>query len=183
MSPALAQASFEPETVSASQARRFVADTLESWGRDGVAHTASLLVTELAANAVLHAGTTFQVVIQEKTERVRVEVHDANAVLPARRRYSTTAATGRGLVLVEAMSSDWGAEPTPVGKLVWFELDPSTAAEDVMPAFDLESFDLDDLGPPPGRRAQSDASAEGQSFRGRSSTAVEDALTGAGRRR
>ncbi len=181
MSPALARASFEPETVSASQARRFVADTLESWGRDGVAHTASLLVTELAANAVLHAGTTFQVVIQEMPERVRVEVHDANAVLPARRRYSTTAATGRGLVLVEAMSADWGAEPTAVGKLVWFELDPSTITEDVIPAFDIEEFDLGELGPPPGTGPGRGGSSEEPSVR-RSSATVEDVETGAGRR-
>lgn len=181
MSPALAQASFEPETVSASQARRFVAETLESWGRDGVAHTASLLVTELAANAVLHAGTTFRVVIQEMPERVRVEVHDANAVLPARRRYSTTAATGRGLVLVEAMSADWGVEPTAVGKLVWFELDPSILTEEVMPAFGLEEFDLEELGPPAGSRPAREGSAADASMRS-SSTAVEDTLTGAGRR-
>ncbi len=151
MSPAEAHASFSPETVSASQARRFVTDTLESWGRDGLAATASLLVTELAANAVLHAGTTFEVVVREGAERVRVEVHDSNGVLPAPRRYSNTAATGRGLLLVDSMSAEWGAEPTTDGKRVWFELDSSATAEDAFPAFDFDDFDLDDLGPPPAK--------------------------------
>lgn len=33
-----------------------------------------------------------------------------------------TAVTGRGLLLISAVSDRWGVEPSPDGKVVWFEL-------------------------------------------------------------
>lgn len=45
----------------------------------------------------------------------------------------TTAVTGRGLLLVSAVSDRWGVDPDGEGKTVWFELDlrPSSAEPDL----------------------------------------------------
>lgn len=108
---------------SARDARRMVTTALEGWGRTDLNEVAALLVSELVANVVLHAGTGADLYIRRVGEGVRVEVHDRSPRLPDRKRYSASAATGRGILLVEALSSAWGAEPTATGKAVWFELD------------------------------------------------------------
>jgi len=110
------------EASSASAARRFVATELGRAGLDGLADTALLLVSELVANAVLHAHTHLVLVVRVDVERVRVEVHDGGPGAPVPKRYSALSGTGRGLVLVEALADGWGVEPTDGGKFVWFEL-------------------------------------------------------------
>ena len=117
-----AGARFEPTPASAGAARRFVSSTLVAWGLEELADTAALLVSELIGNVVLHAGTPAEVLVRRSSGRLRVEVHDGNHRLPARKRYSGTATTGRGLELVEKLSSRWGAGRDPGGKVVWFEL-------------------------------------------------------------
>ena len=83
---------------------------------------AVLLASELAANAVLHAHTPFTLTAELAAERLTIEVEDASAKLPEVLRPSASSASGRGMFMVDAMSSRWGAEPTPGGKRVWFEL-------------------------------------------------------------
>lgn len=120
-----AAARFGPEATSAAAARRFVADTLEAWGAMAIVPVATLLVSELVANVVLHAGTELDVVVRRRVGVVRFEVVDRSPGLPARKRYSPTATTGRGLGLVEDLSRDWGVDTMAGGKAVWFELDAS----------------------------------------------------------
>ncbi len=123
---------FTSTPASAGMARRFVEAAVSDAGLGDVAYTATLLVSELVANAVLHTGDApIEVVVRATGDRVRVEVHDGSSVLPVRKNYSNMSGTGRGLMLVERMAADWGAEPTATGKVVWFELD------DGAPAFDL----------------------------------------------
>lgn len=111
-----------PDTRSAGHARRFVRGALDEWGCEGLLDVAALLTSELVTNAVLHARTEVQVVMRLGPEALRVEVRDASPRLPVRRRYSTDAATGRGLMLLETMASASGAERCPPGKCVWFEI-------------------------------------------------------------
>jgi anti-sigma regulatory factor (Ser/Thr protein kinase) len=123
---------FPAAPVSAGKARTFVESVLAGAGLDHLAYTATLLVSELVANAILHTGTPLEVVVRCDDDRVRVEVHDGNPQLPVRKHYSNMSGTGRGLMLVERMAAGWGAEPTVGGKVVWFELDGQSA-----PAFDI----------------------------------------------
>ena len=123
---------FPAAPVSAGQARTFVESVLAGAGLDDLAYTATLLVSELVANAILHSGTPLDVVVRCGDERVRVEVHDGNPQLPVRKHYSNMSGTGRGLMLVERMAARWGSERTAGGKVVWFELDGQSAA-----AFDI----------------------------------------------
>ncbi|MDQ6726204.1 MAG: ATP-binding protein [Actinomycetota bacterium] len=119
--------SFPSAPASAGVARRFVDAALADPELFPILDAAALLVSELVANAVLHSGTPLDVVVAVDGLRVRVEVHDGSPRMPVRKNYSTMSGTGRGLVLVDRMSSRWGADSTPTGKVVWFELDAATA--------------------------------------------------------
>jgi hypothetical protein len=120
-----------PGTASSvPPARHFVERTLDSWELAGLGWTAALVVTELSANAALHAGTEFRVVLAVVGDRLRIEVHDGSVHLPRQRRHSAQATTGRGLRLVAELSADWGVVPDGAGKLVWVELPIAQAAGD-----------------------------------------------------
>ena len=119
---------FPAAPVSAGKARAFVESALSGAGLGHLAYTATLLVSELVANAVLHSGTPLEVVVRTDDDRVRVEVHDGNPQLPVRKYYSNMSGTGRGLMLVERMAAGWGSDRTPGGKVVWFELDGHSAS-------------------------------------------------------
>lgn len=118
---------FPSTPASAGEARRFVESVLAAGRLDHLAYAATMLVSELVANAVLHTGTPIEVVICPEADRVRVEVHDGSPLLPVRKHYSNMSGTGRGLLLVERMSTDWGSDRTDDGKMVWFELDGRAA--------------------------------------------------------
>ncbi|GAB3198216.1 ATP-binding protein [Nocardioides hungaricus] len=89
------------------------------------AETAVLLVTELVSNAIEHGGGTAVVGAVVDRRRLRVCVVDDDPTLPAVHLAAIDAERGRGLLLVDALSSRWGAAPQNRGKTVWFELDRS----------------------------------------------------------
>ena len=123
-----AEAHFPNEGSSAGAARRFVTVSLQAWGLEGLEDVACLLVSELASNVVLHAGTELDVHLRRADGRLRVEVHDGSSRMPERKFYSPTSTTGRGLVFLAKLAQTWGTEPTGAGKVVWFELDEAAAA-------------------------------------------------------
>ena len=106
---------------SASRARRHVAAAIED--DPELSEIAVLLVSELVANAVLHAGTPCVVRVDVDDQRVRVEVRDEDPRLPTVKDYGPDAVTGRGLHIVESLSDRWGVDGDERGKTVWFELD------------------------------------------------------------
>ena len=105
---------------SAGDARQFVRDLLAEAGRDAWTEAASLAVSELVTNAVLHAHTSVELVVETAPDHVRIEVRDDNPALPAARSYDDHATTGRGLELVAAVSESHGVESLgEAGKVVW----------------------------------------------------------------
>jgi hypothetical protein len=48
-----------------------------------------------------------------------IHVWDGNSQMPARRDATPDAEGGRGLLLVDALGTDWGAYRTHDGKVVW----------------------------------------------------------------
>jgi len=84
-----------------------------------------LLTSELVTNAIRHGEGDVTVRLWPGPDVVRLEVSDTSSQLPAPRHAGTEAEAGRGLALVDALSSRWGATPrrSPAGKTVWFELD------------------------------------------------------------
>ena len=81
---------------------------------------AELLVTELAANAVVHAGSEFTVCLAAQPTTVRISVQDASPGRPVA-RVAGLECSGRGLALVASLASDWGSAGRS-GKIVWAEL-------------------------------------------------------------
>ena len=79
-------------------------------------------VSEAVTNAVLHAGTPVRFVVRELGLRLRVEVTDDDPTLPVIRNPDPLTPTGRGLLLIDRLSSSWGVDGRIDGKTVWFEL-------------------------------------------------------------
>ena len=131
---------------SVPQARRWTVATLASWGLDVTAWTAAQVVSELATNCTLHARSDFVLRLRVEGECVRVEASDALPGGLLARQYSSTATTGRGLHIVESLSSSWGVTSNGDGKTVWVLL----PLEDPLPA-GSEEDDEDDA--PAGRAA------------------------------
>ena len=81
---------------------------------------AVLLVSELVTNSVVHGGPPLVVAVDCDGESLQVRVRDGSPVPPERREADQSAEGGRGLALVAGLSSDWGVDPAPDGKHVWF---------------------------------------------------------------
>jgi anti-sigma regulatory factor (Ser/Thr protein kinase) len=116
------RAHFGAERQAPGEARHHVADVLTRWGESApLVEDAKLVVTELAANAVVHARSAFSVEVRRHQSTVRVSVRDASPVKPTL-RHDEMAASGRGLRLVDAIAANWGVEIADDGKTVWAEL-------------------------------------------------------------
>ena len=117
-------------------ARRLAAEQLHRWGwpyDSEPNRTTSLLVAELATNAVRHGrvrGRDFRLrlTLYSADPGLRIEVTDprpdrrppAPGILPAP---SPDLDSGRGLLLVEALSTHWGTTcGDPYTKTVWCEV-------------------------------------------------------------
>ncbi|MFE1230508.1 SpoIIE family protein phosphatase [Streptomyces sp. NPDC059442] len=125
---ARAAASFDPVGRSVATARAFVRDTLQGWGYGEVVDDAVVLTSELVTNAVVHAGTSADVLCLRSDDGVRVEVADRYPEREIPVQGGRTVAhpdreNGRGLLLCAALATRWGVEYTPTQKHVWFQLD------------------------------------------------------------
>ncbi|MEU8569585.1 SpoIIE family protein phosphatase [Streptomyces pathocidini] len=54
--------------------------------------------------------------------QLRIEVQDTSSTLPERRTPTDTSSGSRGLLIVEQLAEEWGAEPLGAGKRIWFRL-------------------------------------------------------------
>jgi anti-sigma regulatory factor (Ser/Thr protein kinase) len=123
-------AGLAPGAASVTAVRRAARVALQEWGADDLEWTVSQLLTEVAANAVLHAGTPFDVTLTYSGGTVRCEVTDASARPPRTRMYAADATTGRGLHLLEQLAAAWGVRQDGSGKTVWFEVTPAGSPGD-----------------------------------------------------
>ncbi len=62
---------------------------------------------------------------------MRVEIDDPSPQVPVVRHPDAVDEHGRGVLLVDQLANAWGVEPHDDGKTVWFELDVSTATDEV----------------------------------------------------
>jgi anti-sigma regulatory factor (Ser/Thr protein kinase) len=85
--------------------------------------TVALLTSELVTNAFLHGSGEIGVTVSCEGPKVRVEVTDRSDRVPRPQQLDAEAATGRGMLLVDALSTAWGSTPDGSGKVVWFEVD------------------------------------------------------------
>lgn len=116
----------EPTLDAAALARRFVRDNRDHLDPDVVAN-AELLVSELVTNAVLHGAGAITLQLPFDPPGLVVAVTDTGDRLPVvSAPPPTDQSSGRGLLIVDALSSEWGVEQRqpPPGKTVWFGVRP-----------------------------------------------------------
>ncbi|GAA2908604.1 hypothetical protein Acy02nite_88260 [Actinoplanes cyaneus] len=118
------QARLAPRAASVRAARDLVIRACDGWRLAGTRDDAALIMSELATNAVDHAGTEFVVTVIRRGSRLHLAVRDGDS------RYPLMGAAddgirvplgerGRGLRLVHAAAEVWGAIPADNGKVVW----------------------------------------------------------------
>ena len=109
-----------PTGASAAAARRAVTDWLQERGLDGeLPASASLVVSELVTNALRHGRAPIQLHVRLDREGLVVEVSDGAHGRPVARDLDPASVDGRGLHLIDALSSSRGTRPTGAGKAVW----------------------------------------------------------------
>lgn len=119
---------FPAETSAVRKVRQLVRDELPDVSTEQI-EALELMVSELAANAILHAQAPFEVTISRDGAVVRIEVTDQGQGTPAMRDHDPDALSGRGLRIIDTLASHWGVRPLDgKGKTVWLSLDLATAA-------------------------------------------------------
>lgn len=104
-------------------ARAFAGGVLRDWGLHDRTEDAVAIVSELTANAVVHAASDPVVMLSTHEGTLRIAVQDGSPGEPvAATDPSASATTGRGLALVSALSDRWGYIGVGAGKRVWAEL-------------------------------------------------------------
>jgi anti-sigma regulatory factor (Ser/Thr protein kinase) len=119
---ASAQMTLRPQPQQVAAGRQFTRDTLTAWQRTELADTACLLVSEILTNAVCHARQAIGLRLHLSAHEVIAEITDDHPQLPQRTLPAPADESGRGLTLVEALATTWGARPSGTGKIVWFTL-------------------------------------------------------------
>jgi hypothetical protein len=107
-------------------ARHFAVGTLRRWAAADLADDAALVVTELAANAVVHARSGFTVALSAHGDTLRISVRDASP-LPSPPGDGSgqplRPAPLHGLGAVDALAARWGVKSLgEAGKTVWADL-------------------------------------------------------------
>jgi anti-sigma regulatory factor (Ser/Thr protein kinase) len=120
---------FSGDAENVRAARRFVSETAERWDLGDQAWPLVQIVSELASNAIIHAGTEFIVRMSHEDDTTRIEVVDRSVRKARSRRYDLDATTGRGLRLVETLSRDWGVSRESGGKVVWAVVDNASSLD------------------------------------------------------
>ena len=114
--------------AAAAEARGRVRAAICTWDVRVDVDVAILLTSELVTNAIREeTGETVMLAIACCQDELRVDVHDTSCSLPVPVRAAPVGdgayeEAGRGLVLVESLSDEWGWYQTPSGKAVYFRL-------------------------------------------------------------
>jgi len=124
--------------ASVPHAREHARAVLRRWHLTGLAGTVELLVSEIATNAIRASdpagrhglrttavpGRRPQVIrlwLMSDTGHVMVQMWDSDQCQPVRRHAGRDAEAGRGLLIIEVLSSQWGSYAIQGvdGKFVW----------------------------------------------------------------
>ncbi|GAA4607504.1 anti-anti-sigma regulatory factor [Actinoplanes octamycinicus] len=116
---------FPPVPASAGEARSIVGDACWSWGLRHLRDPAQLVASELASNAIVHAGTDFDLMLGYTGRFLRIAVSDGSGAMPSviKEPPVTNAimpgGTGRGMRIIAAAGTHYGVTRTRSGKVVW----------------------------------------------------------------
>ncbi len=109
-------------------ARQFAAEALAGWEIGDRDDDVLICVSELVTNALLHGAPPGRGLLLRLRHgdagTLRIEVHDSGGGHPRNPDPGGEEESGRGLLLVEALSDHWGVTPRHPGKVVWCEFAP-----------------------------------------------------------
>lgn len=118
-----------PQDGVVGRCRGFAFDVLADWGwlpafdqhGEELVADVLLVVSELVANACLHAGGATELALYGGPHRIRIEVTDRSPRRPVPRQPGGDPAQpgGHGLRVVARLAQDWGCRPRGDGKTVW----------------------------------------------------------------
>ena len=112
---------FLPAESRVRQMRRVTSAHLRLWDLTALRDTAILVVSELVTNAVRHGqGKPVGLRVTNSAHELRVEVTDGSPTPARLREAGEVAESGRGLLLVSAVSKEWGVSPD--GTMTWCSL-------------------------------------------------------------
>ncbi|HET9690488.1 MAG TPA: ATP-binding protein [Acidimicrobiales bacterium] len=112
-------------TENVEVGRGFVVSTLAAWGFDrpdtgDAVDDVLLIASELLTNGITASPGGVTLGLVGHRDHLEVSVTDGSAQAARRGDPGIDAESGRGLMIVGAISTEWGQEPTPEGgKRVW----------------------------------------------------------------
>jgi anti-sigma regulatory factor (Ser/Thr protein kinase) len=117
-------ARFQATIEAPAAARHLLEETLTTWEYDAnLVNDASIVISELAGNAVVHVGRPFLVTIADDGQYVQISVRDADPLASVDYGETVSSAlSGRGLRLVDAIAHNWGVSIASGHKTVWADL-------------------------------------------------------------
>jgi anti-sigma regulatory factor (Ser/Thr protein kinase) len=112
-----------PVAASVSAARVFVTAAARHWGVEGLVADLALVASELVTNAIEHGSGPVDVSARRRPDGVQVEVTSGvTARHPDRLDPPPVRASGRGLLVVDALAADWGHRESAERLTVWARL-------------------------------------------------------------
>src|SRR4051812_22066548 len=121
------EAHFSPDCTSAAKARVFVGSQLHAHELTYLTGDVELVVGELVTSVLVHAHTPVSVTLEELLFCVRLRVHNGSSAPAMVKTPRSTDGAGRGLMVVDRCTADWGIDNAANGDtFVWalFELRP-----------------------------------------------------------
>ncbi|MCU1591780.1 MAG: anti-sigma regulatory factor (Ser/Thr protein kinase) [Frankiales bacterium] len=123
------QVELPADLTAPGAARAATRSVLPRWRLAALLDPVLLVVSELVGNAVRHGRPPVGLRLQKAGRGVTVGVHDEASTPPALAEAAPDAESGRGMLLVDAVASEFGVEQIDGdGKVVWAHVDPEAEA-------------------------------------------------------
>jgi hypothetical protein len=111
------------EPASVAVARNQVRAAIGDWAVSVDTDIAIVLTSDLVTDAIVHGqGATITLAIRCSRSQLRIDVYDTSRALPVTVTEPDGRHSGHLLVLVAALSAEWGSFHTPVGHAAYFAL-------------------------------------------------------------
>ncbi len=118
------------DSTALPDGRRFAVDVLRRWSMpETVVDDATLIVSELLTNAIVHGRPPVRLRLRATDEELAIEVDDAASAMPRKLRATPDDVHGRGLAIVAELGNRWAARAEGFGKTVWSTLPIPQPAE------------------------------------------------------
>lgn len=116
---------FTADTTHVPRSRRWVVGCAQRAGASAeTLRVIALLTTEAVTNAIRHgpADGEVEVSFTRRRDALRVTVRDQSPAAPVIRGAGPGSPDGRGVMLIDHLSTRWGVDHGPGTKAVWFEV-------------------------------------------------------------